>query len=619
MKAKSERATLVKLDPISARVPPWLAPVVKASLEVLLNLRAVNDLYRDAGDQPNSLAFCEAVLDRLEVCVRVPPEDLSRIPASGPILAVANHPFGGLDAIVLCRLLLSRRSDVKVLSNYLLSRIPEMASMLISVDPFGNGASRQFNYRGLRQAFDWLADGKTLAMFPAGAVAHWNLGKSRVDEPSWSEHVARLARRSKAAVVPIHFDGANSPLFHLAGLLHPVVRTALLPRELINKRRQFCAVRVGDPIASDEWEHLDTDQQVADFLRQRTCMLRYRSLRGTVARKKPATLLERFKPRPAVKPLGVPCEPDRMSKEISWLAPDGLLCGNGAYQVYVAEATRIPHLLCEIGRLREVSFRAVGEGSGMAGDIDQFDGHYHHLFVWHAEKQELVGAYRLGLTDEILARRGPQGLYTTTLFRLAPQLFERMGPAIELGRSFVRPEYQRTFSPLMLLWKGIGQVLARQPKYRALFGPVSVSGRYTRASWRLIASFLQQAAHRSPLHPFARPRRPFRAGIAEDRDLESLAPMIRDVDQLSKLVAQLEPDGRGAPILVQQYFRLGAKALTVSVDPSFGGCLDCLCVFDLPSMDRRMMERYMGREQSLRYRTAHGLEDRHSSSENARS
>jgi putative hemolysin len=299
---------------------------------------------------------------------------------------------------------------------------------------------------------------------------------------------------------------------------------------------------------------------------------------------------------------------DDLARELDALPADSLLATNGDLGVYVAAHDRIPIVMHELGRQREIAFRAVGEGTGQPLDLDAFDRTYLHLIVWNHAKREMVGGYRMGLVDQITDRVGVRGMYLSTLFHFAPGFLEQLGHAIELGRSFVRPEYQKSFSPLMLLWKGIGRYCAANPRYSKLIGPVSISSRYSMTSRAMMMQTLLAAPLRSPLASLVTPRTPLRLGKkAVNADVLKLGRLLRDVDELCDVVSDIEADGKSIPILLKQYLKLGAKTLAFNVDPAFGNCLDCLCVLDLTQADQRTVYRYMGRENADRFLTAHGI------------
>jgi len=259
-------------------------------------------------------------------------------------------------------------------------------------------------------------------------------------------------------------------------------------------------------------------------------------------------------------------------------------------------------VLFRSGRLRERTFRAVGEGTGRSADIDDFDGYYEHLFIWDAPAREIVGAYRLGRTDRIARRFGKQGLYTSTLFEYHDLFFKLLGPALELGRSFVRAEQQKSFAPLLLLWRGIGEYVGRHPEYCKLLGPVSISGDYCLVSRALLVQFLRQRNF-DPLAPaMVRARTPFR-GHLSPRSLGGAQP--DDLQTLSALLAGLEPDGKGAPVLLRQYLKLGGRVLGFNIDPGFGNSLDCLVLVDLRRTEPRVLEKYMSEAAWQSFRQLH--------------
>ncbi len=289
-------------------------------------------------------------------------------------------------------------------------------------------------------------------------------------------------------------------------------------------------------------------------------------------------------------PIAPPVERRRLAAEIAALDPACRVARQGPFEVYCATADRLPSTLAEIGRLREIAFRAVGEGTMQPSDLDRYDELYHHLFIWSAEDQEVVGAYRLGMVDELVARHGPDGIYTSTLFDYDPALFARLGPAIELGRSFLQPRYQRQPTGLFLLWRGIGGVLARDPRYRRLIGPVSISNAYHPRSRALMARFLRQHCRHPDLAALVEPRTPF----GDEAPL--VATPIDTLDALEAATDAIERRHRSLPVLLKEYLRLGGRVLELNLDPLFGDALDALILVELDRTEPRRLARYMGPE-----------------------
>ncbi len=568
--------------------------LIEGTVEQAFALSRLDRMYQALPQTADSDAFLQQVLDRFNIRVQCSDESLQRIPASGPLVVVANHPFGALEGVILAQQLRRIRSDVKILANHLLDRIPELRELFIRVDPFGGTGATGRNLRPLKQALGHLQQGGLLVIFPAGEVSHLKIGSGTTD-PQWNNTVARLVRRTAAPVLPAYFPGSNSLVFQLAGLLHPRLRTALLPRELLNKRNRTISLHVGAPIPFARLKSLDDDAMTAQL------RLRCYALAAHAPRPPQPThhrTLEDIAPAAAL---------SLLCAEVEALPADQQLEQSGDFQVWYARAGQIPWLLQEIGRLREITFRAAGEGTGRRRDIDLYDAYYLHLFIWDRTNRQLVGAYRLGLADEIVRHYGVKGLYTHSLFRYRRQLVQQLEPAIELGRSFVRPEYQRSYSPLLLLWKGIGQFVARHPHYRTLFGPVSISGDYASSSQQLLVHFLRTNNYLPELARHVRPRHPFRSTLRPAWLPRGTTP--DDLEQLSELVSAMEQDQKGVPVLLRQYLKLGGHILGFNVDEAFNNTLDGLIMVDLRQTDTKVLAKYMGRAQAEQFRAVHHLDE----------
>jgi putative hemolysin len=308
--------------------------------------------------------------------------------------------------------------------------------------------------------------------------------------------------------------------------------------------------------------------------------------------------------------LAPPTRPELLAEEVEKLPADACLIANGDLAVYLGTAQEMTQLLQEIGRLRELTFRGAGEGTGKSRDLDSFDHYYRHIVLWHKTRRELVGAYRAGNTLEILAERGIQGLYTSTLFRYDEKIFQKLGPALELGRSFVRPEYQRQYAPLLLLWKGIARMVARRPDVPVLFGAVSISNDYNEASREMIYRFFEARMQHDEVAELIQPRRPFRPALLRRWDCRGMLHALRDLEELSQPINDLEPDAKGLPVLLRQYAKIGGKLLGFNVDRRFSNVLDGLVVVDLRHTEHAVLERYMGREAATRFRQLHALASR---------
>jgi len=560
----------------------------------------VRDLYRRVQRSPEGFRL-ESLLSEMRVGLRVGVADEARIPARGPVVVVANHPYGVLDGAILTVLLTRVRPDVKVLTNFLLEDVPELQRHCIFVDPFQTDRSAESNRRAVREALAWLQQGGMLAIFPSGEVSHWQMPAAQIADPKWNDTAVRLIRRTGATALPVYFCGYNGVGFQLMSLLHPKLRAAFLLQEFLQQEGKTVEVRVGSGITADAVEAIPGDREATEYLRWRTYLLARRS-------KPDAQWHTSLRQRLVFKiqePVVAPVSADLLAEEVERLPADRCLAANGDLAVYLGTAREMPQLLREVGRLRELTFRRAGEGTGKSRDLDSFDDYYWHILLWHKTKRELVGAYRAGNTAEILKERGIGGLYTSTLFRYDERIFQKLGPALELGRSFVRPEYQRQYAPLLLLWKGIARMVARQPEIPVLFGAVSMSNDYNEASREMIYRFFEAHMQEDELAGLIEPRRPFRPGLLRRWDCRGMSHALRDLDELSQPITDVEADGKGLPILLRQYAKIGGKLLGFNVDRKFSNVLDGLVVVDLRQTEPAVLERYMGREGAARFRQVH--------------
>ncbi|MGP0018697.1 MAG: lysophospholipid acyltransferase family protein [Candidatus Sulfotelmatobacter sp.] len=560
----------------------------------------VRDLYRRVQRSPDGFRL-ESLLAEMRIGLSVRAADQARIPASGPVVVVANHPYGVLDGAILTVLLTRVRSDVKVLTNFLLSDVPELQKHCIFVDPFQTDRSLESNRRGLREAFAWLQTGGMLALFPAGEVSQWQMPAAQIVDPAWNDAAVRLIRKTGATALPVYLCGHNGVGFQLMGMIHPKLRSAFLLQEFLNQAGKTVEVRVGSGIPADAVQSIPDAHEATEYLRWRTYLLGRRSKPEAWW---PTALRSKFVFK-IQEPVAAPVASELLAKELETLPEDRCLAENGDFAVYLGTAREMPQLLWEVGRLRELTFRGAGEGTGKSRDLDSFDEYYQHIFLWHKTKGELVGAYRAGNTAEILAEHGITGLYTNTLFRYDEKIFQKLGPALELGRSFVRPEYQRQYAPLLLLWKGIARMVARQPEIQVLFGAVSISNDYSSASREMIYRFFEAHMQEDELAGLIEPRRPFRPGLLRRWDCQGMLRALRDLDELSQPITDVEADGKGLPILLRQYAKIGGKLLGFNVDRKFSNVLDGLVVVDLRQTEPAVLERYMGREGAARFRQVH--------------
>lgn len=579
--------------------------LVKWPFESLLSIDEVNRLnrlYLERRDQEYAdLNFFDAALKTLNATYQLDPEDLQRIPKSGPIICVANHPYGGVDGIILGSILASARPDTKLLVNFMLNAFEDIRDWTIEVNPFGSRKAAAMNTGPLKSAIKWLQEGHCLGTFPAGVVSHFHLKQRIVTDPPWKRSQGSIIRKSGATVVPIFFEGRNSLLFQILGIIHPRLRTIALIRQLVNKQGQNFKVRVGKPISPKRLGRFESPESLTQFVRAHTYILEKRD--GNDARpcqengkEISSTEGEPIAPRQPV---------ELLLDDIERLPDSALLVRKEPFSIYGASSERIPHILEEIGRTREETFRPVGEGTGKPLDIDRYDKIYHHLFMWDDENRELVGAYRYCFVDKTIESHGVEGLYCNTLYEFKKELLNELNPAIEVGRSYVTPKYQRKSAALALIWRGIGELVSRNPEYRTLFGAVSMTDSYRALSKSLMVEYLK--SHK--LHPILKKLISARVKprLKKVKNLAHIAlgSALPDVDDISSLVSEVERDNKGVPTLLKHYLKLNGVILCFGIDQAFSDALDGFIVVDLLKTDERHLRRYMGNAGYERFAAKH--------------
>jgi putative hemolysin len=549
--------------------------------------------------------FADAALELLGISVESAAKCFDAVPRAGPVVFVGNHPHGALDGLVAISRLSPIRPDLRVLANFELASVAQLAPIVFPLDPYGGSCASTRNAASLRRALRWLRSGRSVLLFPSGQVARFDVRTGRSSDPPWQPAMGRWLRLAGAPIVPLHIDGSNSATFHLLSLIHPGLGTLLLPRELIRQRGRRVALTVGPSADPAKLAASCSDEELIAQLRMRVEML-------WPGQTTPAMPADATASQPSVaahaevgtRGAAAVGAMERHCAEIERLPADALLARSGCLRAYLARPGQIPHLLLEIGRLREQTFRAVGEGTGREIDVDLFDNYYDQLILWDASAKQIVGGYRIGRVDEIRRAYGKRGLYTQTLFDYREPVLTLLGSALELGRSFVREEWQRSYAPLLLLWRGIGEYVAREPRYCRLIGPVSISQAYQPLSRDMLIDWLRISSFDAMLAPLVRPRQRYRRTHA----LRTLGPHtagLCSVESLSALISDLEPDGKGVPVLLRHYLRLGGRILGFNVDPAFSNAVDCLLLLDLRHTDRTLLRKYMSADGLRQFDAAH--------------
>jgi putative hemolysin len=514
-------------------------------------------------------AFVEATLRELELRYDVDAAALAHVPAQGPLLIVANHPCGGLDALALLDMVGRVRRDVRVVANEVLALVEPLAELLLPVRVFGGTAG----VASLRRVERALRQGECVIVFPAGEVSR--LGLRGVRDARWRAGFLRFARRLSAPVQPVRIEARNSALFYGISALCRPASTALLPREMFARRRRPLRLHLGELLA------------IGDDEEERAAVRRIRRALDAAGRVGV----------PASAPASpLPLAPAIGARELARAVEATELLGatSDGKQIRLARDAGGSPLLQEIGRLRELTFRQVSEGTGCSRDLDRYDASYDHILVWDAQTGRIAGAYRVMRGAEALARAGLAGLYTASLFRYADAAVPRLAAGLELGRSFVVPDYWGSRS-LDYLWQGIGAYLRRHPGVRYLYGAVSISAALPRHASEQVVGYYQRF-YGSEL-ALASARRPFAfAAPAPTFDGLDIAAAF---DAMKTALARL---GTSVPTLYKQYTELcepgGARFLAFGVDPDFSGSIDGLIEVDLEQLRPRKRQRYLQREQA---------------------
>jgi putative hemolysin len=552
-------------------------------------LSRINYIY-NRNKHKSDIDFLNGLLYDFQIRFEIPEEDLKRLPKNGAYISVSNHPLGGIDGILLLKLMLGQRKDFKIIANFLLQRIKPLDPYIMPVNPFENRKELKSSLAGFKNSLLHLKNGHPLGVFPAGEVSTLKEGKLIVDK-TWEPAVIKLIQRAEVPIVPIYFHAKNSPLFYKLSSLSELLRTAKLPSELLTQKNRVIKIRIGKPISVKAQKEQLTLEGFSDFIRRKTYMLS-----NTFEKPKIFTNIKSsLKTTKSPKKIASPISKALMYTEIAGLkAEKHQLLSSKNYEVYLAPAEKIPNLLHEIGRLREITFRAIGEGTNKAIDLDTFDRYYHHMFLWDAEAKCLAGAYRMGLGTEIYKTKGIKGFYLQDLFRFEPELHNMMSQSIELGRAFIIKDYQQKPMPLFLLWKGIVHTTLRFPDHNYLIGGVSISNRFSNFSKSLMIEFMKSHYYDPYLAQYITPKKEFKVKL-KDADKDFVFDVTAaDLNKFDKIIDEIEPGALRLPVLLKKYIKQNARLIAFNVDPLFNNAVDGLMyirIADLPdSTVRPVME-----------------------------
>jgi putative hemolysin len=545
---------------------------IVASIKYFLRIERINKIYNENNSQ-SGLIFIDSILKNLEIKYQMQEEFRDRIPASGPFIIIANHPLGGIDGLLLLKLVCEIRSDFKVQGNFLLQQIEPIKNYIFPVNPFEDFKSSYSSYKGLRGAMLHLKDGNGLGIFPAGEVS--SLKDFKITDREWQKSSIRFIRNARVPIIPVYFHGHNSSLFYFLGQIHPMLRTAKLPSELLNNSKQVIKIKVSNPIHYQTINSFSTLSGLAHFLRTKTYALGKSSNENIFFRS--------FKigKNQSVEKIIDPVDPRLIKSELDVIEGRNLLFSQGSFSVYCAPLSSIPFIILEIGRLREITFREAGEGTNKSIDLDEFDSHYYHLIIWDHVNQKIAGSYRIGKGKDIMRRYGKNGFYTTSLFHIRDGFIPVLENSIELGRSFIVKEYQRHPMTLFLLWKGILRFLGKNPGYQYLIGPVSISNNYSDQAKSLIVDYIMKNHFNSKLAENIRPSKKFRVSLKNRKNNEQILNDIGNNLKALDIYINEYQNGYSLPILMKKYLKMNGKIIGFNIDADFNNCLDGLMIVNL--------------------------------------
>ncbi len=561
---------------------------------LLLKITRISKINRgyDTLNHLEGVEYISKTLDLYGVTFEIPEEDLKRLPKEGAFITLSNHPLGGLDGGLLLKILLTHRSDYKIIGNFLLHNFKPLQPYVMPVNPFEDRKDAKSSLKGIKDSILHLNEGKPLGIFPAGEVSTIKEGKQYVDKP-WAPGAMRLVQKAKVPVIPIYFHARNSRLFYRLAAISSTLRTAKLPSEIFSQENKVIKIRIGNPVSvKDQEEHTNLDD-FTSFLRKKTYMLANPFEKKTLRESIPQNLKLPKSP----KQIAVEGNIKAIASELQYCRDNDMrLLTSKNYEVFLAKKKHIPNLVHEIGRLREITFREIGEGTNNSLDLDPFDEYYHHMFLWDNVEKKMAGAYRMGMGSEIYAKRGIDGFYLQDLFRFEPELHKMMNESIEMGRAFIIKEYQQRPMPLFLLWKGIVHCTLRFPEHKYLIGGVSISNKFSNFTKSLMIEFMKSHYYDPYVAQYVRPKKEFKVKLKDaDKDFvfdESKS----DLNKFDKIIDEVEPGSLRIPVLIKKYIKQNAKVVAFNVDPLFNNAVDGLMyirIADLPdSTVKPVMEEF---------------------------
>jgi putative hemolysin len=551
-------------------------PLMRAASSLLKKLLHQEEINRfiETHRHLEGLEFNDAVLEHFNFSFQISSKDRARIPDQRRVLIVANHPLGSLDGLALLKLVSEIRTDVKIVATSLLNCISPLQSLFLSVDNLSESVSHRDS---MHQIVEALEAEQAVILFPTGEVSR--ISPLGVRDGKWKTGFLSLAKKTKAPIVPVYIGGKNSTLFYGLSSIYKPLGTMMLVNEMFNQKGSEILFRIGKPIPWESIAAMDLSKKaVAKLMRKQIYLL---------SKKKKKEL---FKP---IENIIHPVRTRLIRKELK--ASQLIGKTQDGKHIYLFDYMPNSSVMREIGRLRELSFRQVQEGTGNALDIDSYDRYFRHLILWDEDELEIIGSYRIGEAAKILKAQGEAGLYTHSLFEFNQAFLPYLEHAIELGRSFIQPRYQGKRS-LDYLWYGIGAYLYQHPEIRYMVGPVSMSTSLPELAQKEIASFYTELFGNDKR--LAIPRLPFEFDPVNDfAPFKQVADEAEYKQAYTILKEKMDDFGVKIPILYRQYVELcepgGCEFLGFNIDPKFSNCVDALILVHIDAIKEKKHQRYI--------------------------